>query len=73
MPKSWRPEVTADSSGKWSSNALRFRTELEAYQSANDLAQRWTLVRDWRAAPSDDEPNYEIRAGELIRIDGETE
>jgi hypothetical protein len=28
--KSWAPQVIADSSGKWTGNALRFPTEAEA-------------------------------------------
>ena len=51
---SWKPEVIADSSGKWSTNALRFATEEEASAYALDLALRWTLVRDVRATECDD-------------------
>ena len=58
MSKSFKPEVMTDSTGKWYSNALRFATEAEAISSAHDLAMRWMLVRDYRAAPSDDPPNY---------------
>ena len=53
-PVSWAPEVQTDSTGKWYGNALRFATEVEAAASAEELAGRWTLVRDWRAAPSSD-------------------
>lgn len=69
MTASWKPEVITDSTGEWYGNALRFRTEAEALQSASDLASRWTLVRDWRAAPSADEPNYEIVDNVLTRIE----
>ena len=55
---SYRPEVIADNSGKWCGNSLRFATEEEALSSAHDLAMRWMLVRDWRAAASDDPVNY---------------
>jgi hypothetical protein len=58
MPKSFRPEVIADSSGQWLGNGLRFATKEEAEASALDLMLRWTLVRDYRAAESDDEVNY---------------
>lgn len=57
-PASYAPEVIADSSGKWCGNMLRFATREEAEASARNLAARWTLVRDWRAAPSDDPPGY---------------
>jgi hypothetical protein len=53
-PNSWAPEVQTDNTGKWYGNALRFATEAEAYASAAELAGRWLLVRDWRAAPSSD-------------------
>lgn len=50
--------MIADSSGRWSSNGLRFATEAEALDNARCLAMRWTLVVDYRAAPSEDAPNY---------------
>lgn len=58
MPKSWKPEVIADSSGQWAGNGLRFATKEEAEANAKDLMSRWMLVTDTRAAPSEDEPNY---------------
>lgn len=60
---SWKPEVIADSSGKWCSNALRFATEREALDSVLALMDRWTLVRDARATECDDAVNYR-------RVDG---
>lgn len=56
-PKSYKVEVIADSSGKWVSNALRFKTEFEAERYGVDLASRWILVEKWRVTPTDDEPN----------------
>ena len=44
----WKAEVLADSSGRYSTNGLCFRTKAEAEAYARDLASRWTLVRDWR-------------------------
>ena len=67
-PTSWKPEVVADSSGEWSTNALRFATEAEAQRSANDLASRWLLVTDWRASPSDDPVNYRIEDNVMIAL-----
>jgi hypothetical protein len=55
---SFKPEVIADSSGKWCGNALRFATRGEAEANARDLAMRWTLVVDWRATESTDPVNY---------------
>jgi hypothetical protein len=58
MPKSYRPEVIADSSGKWCPNGLRFATKAEAELNVDDLKSRWSLVRETRVVESDDEPNY---------------
>jgi hypothetical protein len=65
---SWQPEVIADSSGKWYTNALRFATKAEAEASAYDLACRWTAVRDYRAAESDDPVNYRRVDGRLEEV-----
>ena len=51
---SWLPEVIADSSGKWSGNALRFASESEARAYVKDLEWRWTSVRDTRVVESGD-------------------
>ena len=39
---------SADSTGKWSGNGLRFATKAEAEAYARDLEWRWTSVRRWR-------------------------
>ena len=44
----FKVEVIADGSGKLYGNLLRFATRAEAEVYAQDLALRWTLVRDWR-------------------------
>jgi hypothetical protein len=41
IPTSFKPEVIADSSGKWSGNALRFATREEAKANVQDLMMRW--------------------------------
>jgi hypothetical protein len=64
----FKPEVIADSSGKWSGNALIFPTEKEAKAYVRDLAGRWTLVRDTRVVPTDEEPNYNWVEGGPERI-----
>ena len=51
---SFKPEVIADSSGKWSGNALRFATEEEARIYVDDLMMRWTAVRDTRVLEVED-------------------
>jgi hypothetical protein len=65
MPKSYAPQVIADSSGRWSGNALRFATHAEAWANVNDLYARWTLVRDVRVIESDDEPAHTFIDGKL--------
>ena len=50
----FKAEVIADSSGKWSSNPLRFATEAEARIYVDDLMMRWTAVRDTRVVEVDD-------------------
>jgi len=56
-PKSWKPEVIADSSGKWCPNGLAFAKKEDAEAWVSDLACRWTLVRETRVVPSNEEPN----------------
>lgn len=68
MANSWRPEVQVEGD-KWSANGLRFPTEEEARASARDLMMRWLLVKDFRAMPSDDPPNYRWTYGELKRLE----
>ncbi len=62
---SWKPEVIADSSGKWCGNALRFATKAEAEAQVYDLSMRWFLVRDTRATESTDPVNYAWHDGAL--------
>ncbi len=44
----FKVEVIADSSGEWCGNGLTFDTREEAEKYADDLAYRWTAVRQWR-------------------------
>jgi hypothetical protein len=62
---SFKPEVIADSSGKWCGNALRFATREEAEANVQDLMMRWTSVRDIRVVGSDDPVNYRYVDGQL--------
>ena len=55
---SYKAEVIADSSGEWTSNALRFATREEAEAYVFDLAMRWTLVRETRVVESSDPVNH---------------
>ena len=56
---SWAPEVIADSSGKWTRNALRFATKVEADANVRDLYSRWTAVREYRSVETDEPVNYQ--------------
>jgi hypothetical protein len=69
MNMSFKPEVIADSSGKWVGNALRFATHAEAYESARALAGRWYAVRDFRATESPDPVKHRLVGGELQYIE----
>ena len=66
---SWRPEVFAD--GTWTPNGLRFATESEAKEWARDLMMRWTHPSDFRAVPSEDDPNYrrDPDTGETVSLE----
>lgn len=51
-PTKFKVEVQADNTGTWAGNALTFDTTEEAELYAQDLAARWTAVRDWRVVPA---------------------
>ncbi len=65
---SFKPEVIADSSGKWCGNGLRFETREEAENWVYDLSMRWVLVRDTRVVECTEPANYRFVAGELNPI-----
>jgi hypothetical protein len=67
---SWKPEVIADSSGKWFGNSLRFATREEAEANVANLMMRWTSVRETRVVECDDPVNYAWRDGRLVNIEG---
>lgn len=56
---SFRPQVIADSSGQWSSNALFFASYEEAESYVRDLAARWILVTDTRVIESAHPANWQ--------------
>jgi hypothetical protein len=71
---SFKPEVIADTSGKWCGNALRFATREEAEANVRDLMMRWFAVRETRVVESDDPVNYRYVDGRLESyIDGRLE
>ena len=62
---SFKPEVIADSSGKWPDNALRFATRQEAEANVQNLMMRRLAVRETRVVESDDPVNYRYVNGRL--------
>lgn len=56
MSTSFKVEVQTDDSGRWYGNAARYWTHEAAQRAAENLFDRWTLVRKYRAVPSDDPP-----------------
>lgn len=62
---SFKPEVSADSSGKFYGNALAFATYDEALANARELSDRWVLVRDFRATESNDPVTHTWVDGKL--------
>src|SRR5437660_6176058 len=64
-PMSFKPEVIADSSGKWCGNALRFATREEAEANVRDLMMRWFAVRETRVVESGDPVHYRYVGGRL--------
>jgi len=65
---SFKPEVIADSSGKWCGNAVAFATAAEAEAYVLDLAMRWTAVRDTRVVESAEPVNYAVIDGKVTRL-----
>ena len=63
---SYRPMVYVQ--GEWAGNGLRFATHEEADTHAYLLANRWTLVDDWRADESSDPVNYALVDGRLVPV-----
>jgi hypothetical protein len=68
---SFKAEVVVDSSGRWTTNALRFASREEAEAYGADLAMRWILVREVRVVESVDPANYrwDHASGNYYRID----
>ena len=65
---SFKPEVIADGTGKWYGNNLAFATRDEAELNVQDLACRWTMVRDTRVVESDQPVNYRWVNGKLEAV-----
>jgi hypothetical protein len=66
---SYKSEVTADNTGKFYGNALRFATREEAEDYVSDLACRWNAVRTTRVLECDDPVNYRFEAGRAVHLE----
>ena len=66
---SFKPEVKTGTDPKYYGNALVFATYDEAYNNARDLMDRWTLVVDCRAVPSEEPAKHTYIDGVLGYID----
>ena len=66
---SYKAEVVTDASGTFTGNAVAFETPEEAQGYVNDLACRWTAVRETRIVESDEPVNYRWdREKGLVRL-----
>ena len=70
---SWKPEVIADTSGKFVGNSLRFETKAEAMANAYDLMSRWSAVVMIRAITSGDPVSHRYVNGQLKALETEHE
>lgn len=68
----FKPEVKTVGDPDWYANSLTFATYDEAFASAKDLSKRWTLVVDFRAIQSINEPTHtlDLKTGQLGYIEG---
>jgi hypothetical protein len=70
---SFKPEVIADSSGKWCGTPLRFATGSPPRKRPKcrwaNLASRWLLVGETLAVECDDPVNYRWQDGQLIAVE----
>lgn len=55
--KQYRIAVSADSSGSFAGNGIRFNTPELAREDAADLASRWYLVRAYTVIPAELAPD----------------
>jgi hypothetical protein len=65
---SWKPEVIADRSSKWTGNSLRFHTRAEADAYVQDLMDRWTMVTGWRSVESADAVTHTWVDGRAVAL-----
>lgn len=66
--KSWRPMIRATGESRFAGNGLRFATESEALEAANDTFMRWFAAEEFKAEESPDAPTHIWRDGKSIEI-----
>ena len=69
---SWKPEVQCDTTYRWYDNSLRFATEKEAWDNAQDLSDRWAAVLDYRATETEDPVTYTYAGRQLTPVRKDT-
>ena len=65
----FKVEVIADASGEWCGNGMRFHSRADAERYADDLASRWTAVREWRVVECEPKPEPQTLYGSLSPAD----
>lgn len=66
--KSWRPMIRATGESRFAGNGLRFATESEAREAANDTFMRWFAAEEFGAEQSSDPVKHIWRDGKAIEI-----
>jgi len=62
---SFKAEVQVSRESDWTSNGLRFATEVEATIYVQDLCMRWLSVTDTRVVASEDPVTHTWKGGRL--------
>lgn len=65
---SWKAGVKTAGDNDFCFNALRFEADTEAIRYVQDLAWRWTAVRETTVVESDESVNYRFVSGRVERI-----
>jgi len=66
--RSWKCEVKTSGDSDWSTNGVRFATEHEAREYADDLVNRWLAVREWRVVRDGMSVNYKWQDGKAVAV-----
>ena len=66
----FKVQVIADNSGKWAGNGLAYETRELAEDAARDLADRWSLVREWRVIECREVPKNQHPVEDVTALAG---